>query len=161
MNMNRKFLAALIAGAAALGTTSPALAVTHGDDYYMAPGTYLKIVDHETFGADQIQKFDLSNLALGRIGDVGTKSFKFSRCAGGEVRVEVTVTVTRLSPSSSTVRYNSSLYEGTSCSSTDLEDTDPIGTSPLDIYQGLYLYNYDEGGDYATGSLSVKKVPVY
>lgn len=160
--MTRKTLAGLLAGVAAVLVAAPAHAAgPKGDDYWLAPGSTITIVDDE-YGTDEIQKFDLSNAYLGRLNGDSGGWFKVSRCAGGEVRVEITAQIWRKNADTSLVIYYASLYEGATCGTTDLDGgSNTWGWSNTDWEQFLRVDNDNEGGDYAHAKLKIKKTNAY
>src|SRR5689334_10402245 len=97
MRPMKKILPTLMSAVAFLvvGAGSAQAATPTGTDYYFKPGSYLSITDHEPFGANEVKNFDLSNVYLGRINGVGSKLLKISRCAGGEVRIDLEITMKR------------------------------------------------------------------
>ena len=167
----KKILPTLIATAAVLlaGTASAQSATPTGTDYYFTPGSYLTITDHEPFGANEVQTFNLSGLYLGRLTGKTTKTFKVSRCAGGEVRIDLEITVKREDVQMNRFEVFAKMYEGASCSNDDYDGgtidsdnnaflTDSIlntGAVKLDVK------NKYEGGDFATTAFQVTGKAVY
>ena len=165
-----KILPALLTTAAVLVAGAGTAQAAPGTDYYFTPGSTMKIVDHEPFGANEVKTVDLSHLYVGRITGETTKMLKFSRCAGGEVRVDLELTVTRETASVNRFGAVARLYEGASCNTDDYDggasnifgnafytrpaigDTGTVTLNPVNKY---------EGGDYASTSFQLYGRPVY
>ena len=166
-----KILPALLTTAAVLVAGAGTAQAYSGTDYYFSQGSTMKIVDHEPFGANEVKTVDLSHVYVGRIsGDNMTKTLKFSRCAGGEVRFEISLDMTRRDGSVNKFDADAFLYEGASCSSSDLDGYlfGPIGeyfyTRPTVGDTGtvtMKVNNTEEGGDSASTSFRLYGKPVY
>jgi hypothetical protein len=167
--MNKILLALLTSAAVLVAGAGTAQAAT-GTDYYFTPGSTMKIVDHEPFGANEVKTVNLSNVYLGRITGKTTKTLKFSRCAGGEVRYEISIDLTREDDAVNRFDADAFLDEGASCSSSDLDGyvfgpmRQAFYTRPAVGDTGtvtLKASNTEEGGDYATTSFQLYGTPVY
>ncbi|MBE2320509.1 hypothetical protein DVA67_031390 [Solirubrobacter sp. CPCC 204708] len=167
-----KILPALLSAAALLfaGAGSAQAATPTGTDYYFTPGSYLTITDHETFGANEVKTFDLSNLYVGRITGQTSKLFKVSRCAGGEVRIDLEITLKREDLNMNRFEVFAKMFEGASCNSDDYDGGAIDGwmnafyTRPSLINSGavvLDIANKYEGGDFAKTSFQLYGNAVY
>ncbi|KAK4449792.1 hypothetical protein QBC34DRAFT_425193 [Podospora aff. communis PSN243] len=123
-----------------------------------------KIHDDETFGDDEFTR--TNSLAPIIVGTTAghVQHAKFAARAGGEIRVEVTLTVT-LNPSDLSVRvsYVIDLYEGTSESTGDLdgriEGSKTVKKNQTLEFKADRVRNTDEGGDWADVTLTVVNAP--
>ncbi|MDA0168970.1 hypothetical protein OJ998_07725 [Solirubrobacter taibaiensis] len=167
----KKILPTLIATAAVLlgGTASAQAATPTGTDYYFTPGSTLTITDHESFGANEVQTFNLSGLYLGRITGKTTKMFKVSRCAGGEVRIDLEITMKREDLNMNRFEVFAKMFEGASCNSDDYDGgaidswNNAFLTSSI-LNTGvvkLDIANKYEGGDFASTAFQFTGTPVY
>jgi hypothetical protein len=168
----KKLLPTLIATAAVLlaGTSSAQAATPTGTDYYFTPGSSLTITDHESFGANEVQTFNLSGVYLGRITGQTSRVLKVSRCAGGEVRIDLEITMKREDVSMNRFEVFAKMYEGASCSNNDYDGGALDGwnnaflTRPSIGDTGavkLDIANKYEGGDFATTAFQFYGTPVY
>jgi hypothetical protein len=160
----KKILPTLIASLAALAFAAPAanagLVVEDATEYYLTTDSFINVFDDEPFTSEWYG-FYVGDMYLGRVWGKDTKVFKFSRCAGGEVRIEVDVLAQRLNKDNSTIRVQYRLYEGTSCSTKDLEskvtkgdDNLPTGLNNR-VRMSDTLFNEDDGDDRAVLGLSI------
>lgn len=122
-----------------------------------AVGSNLKIVDHESFGADEIVVHNLAGTPFGALG-YSIKSFGTTRrswCGGDEVRIELETRGWTMDPYADTMRVEAriNLYEGASCATTDLDG--PGGWKEIYLQPGtskslsFKAFNTHEGGDWA------------
>ena len=120
-------------------------------------GSTVKVVDHETFGANEVGTYEIGGTPFGALG-YSLKSFgstKRSWCAGGEVRLELETRGWTVDPFADTMRVEArlNLYEGSSCATTDLDGStvwshvllQPGKSWPL----SFKVWNTHEGGDWA------------
>ncbi|KAK0631232.1 hypothetical protein B0T14DRAFT_559052 [Immersiella caudata] len=123
-----------------------------------------KIHDDETFGDDEFTRTNaLGPVILGTsAGHV--KQVSFSARAGGEIRVEVFLTLT-LDPKDLSVKvsYLIDLYEGTSESTSDLdgrlEGSTAVKKDRTIEHKAQRVRNTDEGGDWAEVTLTIVNAP--
>lgn len=118
------------------------------------------IHDSETFGDDEFTRSrSLGSVVLGTSQGL-SKQVRYTETAGGEICVEVILTLT-LSPSDLSVHfgYFLALYEGTSedCGG-DLDGTfessDTVGRDAIETITAT-VHNIDDGGDWARVSWTV------
>lgn len=130
------------------------------------PGSTLHILDHESIGANEVITADLSNTVFGKVWDdypYDAFTTKLSRCAGDEVRAELTVTGETWSYDH---RINGTaqlrLYEGSDCNTKDLDGVSESFFFALFPKQYMDIKipvkNTAEGGDYAVATLKLKAV---
>ena len=146
----------LLAGAAIAIPVQPASA--HNGNHTVTVSGVMIITDDENWPqSDQHKTVTFNgNVVVGP--NLGTASYTATGCAGGEVRVEVQVTVSH-DPVSQSVWVDPliRMFEGTSCSSNDLDGTvDVPGGWIATSGQGTYtVRNTAEGGDSASVQLTV------
>ncbi|KAK5651941.1 hypothetical protein OQA88_11483 [Cercophora sp. LCS_1] len=121
----------------------------------------MHIHDDETFGDDDFTRTTtLSPVVLGSAAGVGfTRQVSYSASAGGEIRVEVLLTLTlRPSDLGVQVNYVVKLFEGTSESTNDLDGqiqgSQIVGKDKV-VDIKARVRNTDEGGDWADLTLNV------
>jgi len=156
--MNRKFLAALVAGAVGLFAAPAAQAASATHHFYAEPGSYLTIVDDE-WGDDVVEKFELSNLYLGNFSGVtNSTTLTFSRCAGGEVKVVVHLLMSNWNTTYTTVRYWLDLYEGITCATNDWDGWYQSGLRQVGMpFENFSVKNIEEGGDSAVLHIKLRE----
>lgn len=117
----------------------------------------MQIKDDEPFSDDYFNRsYNFPPMILGINGIMSVTNMWVER-AGGEIRIEITVTAT-LNPNNGTVAvfHDTKLFEGTSENSGDL---DGQGTGSVQILKGAQktlrygVNNTDEGGDWVSISL--------
>ncbi|WP_298516345.1 hypothetical protein [uncultured Kordia sp.] len=117
----------------------------------------MKIVDHETFGANERRTVRNSGIFLLDAGKKKNNLFFVGKC-GGEVRVELKISFTRNSNGSVSIKESAKLYEGASTNTKDL-DGKASKSSVVAANQTktitFRVRNTDEGDDYADISLQV------
>jgi hypothetical protein len=155
----------LVAAALAVVGAAPAHAAQDATDYYLESGSFISITDHEPFGANVKKSFSFDNYQLGRVSGKTTKTFKISRCVGGEVRVDVVFEVKRFRADVSDVSANAYLFEGSSCNTSDMDGTafswwHRLWIPGFMVPLSMTVKNTDEGGDWAWMSLPVQGKPV-
>lgn len=130
------------------------------------PGSTLHVLDHETFGADEVITSDLTNTVFGKVTpwlNMTEATTTLSRCAGDEVRAELEISTYTWSYD---VRINGTaklrLYEGSDCNTTDLDGVSEeffFSMFPKQITSlKIPVKNVAEGGDYAVATLKLKAV---
>ena len=78
----------------------------------------MRLKDDEV-GDDERETYTITLVATLKPGE--SRQFEFERCLGGEVRGEIAVTVTLLENQSARAQGTAKLFEGSSCSTNDLE----------------------------------------
>jgi hypothetical protein len=153
--------AALLSAAVA----RPAAASENGRYISNSDGSYLEIVDSETWPeVDEKGTFTLRDPRFyggsGLEGLLVTPSnpidtAQTSKCVGNEVRVSVQTRAELSSIYTDWVRVTvtARLYEGTSCSTIDLDGSKSmsfwIAPGATNVQKQMDVYNTDEGGDHA------------
>jgi hypothetical protein len=89
-------------------------------------------VDDELFGSSQKASLSIMEDVLMNPSK-RTKKISFERCAGGEARAEVSLTLTLLGDNKLSVAGTLNLFEGASCTTGDREDT---SSSTLEVIPG-------------------------
>jgi len=124
----------------------------------------MKIHDDETFGDDDFTRTTtLAPIILGTSAGY-SRQVTFAGRAGGEIRVEVLLTLTlRPNDLSVVVSYLIKLFEGTSESTNDLdgqvEGSGVVGKDRTVEIRAKRVKNDDEGGDWADVIMSVVNAP--
>jgi len=105
------------------------------------------LVDHETFGSNETATFALFKGSFLNPAN-RTETFTIKNCVGGEVRGEITFTL-QLRADNTTVDAQASawLFEGTSCDTDELEDSETINVSVLKDEENLRVINLVNNGD--------------
>jgi hypothetical protein len=117
----------------------------------------MQIHDDENFGADTFNRwYTFPSMILG-VDGVMSRNHVWIERAGGEIRIEVSVTAT-LNPNNGTVTvfHDTKLYEGASENSGDIDGQGSGSTQVVLGGQQTMRYgvnNTDEGGDWVTVSL--------
>jgi hypothetical protein len=157
----KKILPALLLITALLAGVSPAAqaADPKGYDFYFRDGSTLTILDDESWPWDnEMRTFNLGGLYIGRMPYSSVdQTLKFSRCAGGEVRVDITLTGHTKAPDNY-IKPKVELFEGASCNTNDHEDSQKLpvfypGAGTWSSFSTIDLENVLEGGDWASGYL--------
>jgi len=105
--------------------------------------------DEPLWESNEYGTFDISGQQV-VTGDYPAALFKKEWCVGGEVRVELELDVFAGNNNGAIVKGEARMYEGTSCHSDDLEDTEPIKiVVPPDQFLDpgeIVLRNTESGG---------------
>lgn len=136
--------------------TAPAFAQQKALDVIISGN--IKIVDDETIG-EEVGYLTIDNEIQIDPGSTATL-FDGNQCVGGEVRVEINIVADYSDPSQPLqITGKGELYEGTSCSTDELNATQPISTQlspPGDATIVIDLLNTENnGGDTAKGDIRV------
>jgi len=176
MRAMNKLITGLLATVALFGAgtaTASAQMSEWGEDEavnVVATSGSMKIVDEETFGANEVKTFNLAGTKFGTIGGWSPWPRAFnttiSRCAGGEVRGELHVKAdAQTSPRTVWLEAYVYLYEGTSCSTTDFDGYSEHLHFHLDPGQSITktfkTTNMAEGaGDSVTATVTFSAQPI-
>jgi hypothetical protein len=154
---------ALAVGIFASVLTGSASAATVNRQVVSQPNSFLYVHDDESWPfSDEERTFDMSNLGWGIVSPANPLQERgTSGCAGDEVHVEyqVRTLLSQTSPGTVTVKVSAQLYEGTDCSSRDLDGTASMSFTIAPgqtVGKTLNVFNQDEGGDYGTVHLVLK-----
>jgi hypothetical protein len=133
-------------------------AKTHGNRLIIVSGT-ARITDDEIFDDEHATLTMDKQCAVTQ--DNPTCVFpKFLACAGGEVRVEIDLNATLRSNNSVDITGSAQLFEGTSCNTTDREDSESISASiaagSARTWEGQLLSTGVGGGDKADIKFTVE-----
>jgi hypothetical protein len=159
--------AAALAATMLAGPVHPASAAGYTVNIQAVSPSSMTIVDDESWPwSDEVGTFNLAGSKVAWIQEPSHYMDKqvISRCEGGEVRVELVVNTVHRYPDVD-VYIDAYLYEGTSCSTSDLDGhvelpafaMNPVNINHSDtVTKTLRVDNTDEGGDYATVKLTLK-----
>ncbi len=117
----------------------------------------MKIVDHETFGSNERRTVKNTGTLFLDKSKKTDQLFFVGKC-GGEVRIELTITIKQNSSGSISVKESAKLFEGTSANSTDLDGTaskSMLVSKNKTKTLKFRVRNTDEGGDYADLALVI------
>jgi hypothetical protein len=158
---------ALMAAASTVAATSlivipAAPSSAHSQTHTVNISGSMFITDDETFGSNEHATVTFNkNLSIGPL--LGSDTFIATGCAGGEVRIELTVTVVDGDDAGSVSVFPTlRMLEGTSCSSNDLDGTfvPPAFSVAANttVTTTQRVNNNDEGGDRADVTLNVRNI---
>lgn len=162
----KKILPTLLLTTALLAGVSPAAqaADPKAYDFYFLHGSSLTVGDDESWPwTSEWRDFDLSGQYIGRMPYSSVdQTLKFSRCVGGEVRVDITLTGHTKAPNNR-IKPKVELFEGASCNTDDREDSQKLPEFWSTQDSGMTkinLENAQEDGDWASGSLAFETAAV-
>lgn len=114
--------------------------------------------DDESFSSDERGTFSINECSNMQRGT--TRTFSVSKCVGGEVRGEIAAVVTLRNDGSASGEVTIRMYEGTSCSTNDLEGTriETLTTPPNGI-GSPWEARLNDSGDWMDVSLFLSVAP--
>lgn len=113
----------------------------------------IRIKDDEIF-SDEYGDLTLTSTGVVSPDQPSVTLVKVSQCVGGEVRCEVELDAEYENNGDARISGEVRLFEGTSCSTTDLEDTQNINLlTPKDGVASIDVDTMASGGDYAKGKI--------
>lgn len=157
------FAAATTVAAAPAASAAVAPTVVPGErDHAVSISGVMDITDDEVFSDERATVPFNATVVVGP--NLGTTTYVAKGCAGGEVRVEVTVVVVHKPTVLAEIRPTIRLFEGTSCSSNDLDGSLTPARFTL-ANNGVAtltqtVRNTAEGGDKATVTLTVRNTSI-
>jgi hypothetical protein len=139
-------------------TATPASA--HGKYHTVETSGSMYLVDHESWGANETGWHSFTGAST--VGPwISQNSYSTSACVGGEVRGELRVTVddSTAYPGWILTHVDARLYEGTSCSTSDLDGRRTMSRWIAAGQSSKFSFrvnNTDEGGDYIDFNFNVR-----